>query len=282
MPPVASPLIDGATLASRLGDPSLVLLDASAAKPGEAFDPAAGFRESHLPGAQVFDLERFSDPEAAFPHTVPSAARFAALAGALGIDDHATVVVYEQRRLFSAARAWFLLRLFGHDDVLLLDGGLLRWRALGLPTETGDAHPRPPRGFTPRLRTRLLAGLGDVVRPEPGRVLLDARSAGRFRGTAPEPWPGIASGHIPGSRNLPYEDLLAEDGRMKDRETLRAMFGANGVTPSSSVVTSCGTGVTASVLSLGLAIAGFGDAALYDGSWTEYATVSAADGLAAP
>ena len=272
---MAPPLIDAGTLASRLGATSLVVLDASSAKPGEAYDPAGAFREAHLPGAQVFDLDLFSDPNAAFPHTVPSASRFARLASALGIGDDTTVVVYEARRLFSAARAWYLFRLFGHADVFLLDGGLARWRALGLPTETGDATPRSPGLFTPRLRARLMAGLGDVVRPGASRLVLDARSAGRFGGTAPEPRPAIRSGHIPGSRNLPYDDLIGEDGRMKDRDTLRGLFEAAGVGPASDVVTSCGTGVTASVLSLGLLVAGFGEAALYDGSWTEYATLVA-------
>ena len=281
MSAVLPPLIDGAALASRLGRPSLVILDASAAKPGEAYDPATVFRAAHLPGAQVFDLDLFSDPDATFPHTVPSATRFGRLAGALGIGGDTTVVVYEQRRLFSAARAWYLFRLFGHDDVLLLDGGLAVWRGLGLPMETGDAMPRAAARFTPRLRTGLLAGLGDVVRPGAGDVLLDARSAGRFAGTAPEPRPAIPSGHIPGSRNLPYDELIGEDGRMKDRDTLRALFESRGVGPASDVVTSCGTGVTASVLSLGLVVAGFREAALYDGSWTEYATLTAPNGLVA-
>ncbi len=275
MPP-GSPLIGCDEVASRLDGGSVVVLDASAALPGEDHDPLAAFREHRLPGARFFDLGLFSDPDSPLPHTIPSAGRFARLAGALGIGDDTAVVVYEGRRLFAAARAWFLFRLFGHDDVRVLDGGLPAWRASGRRTESGDPQPVGASVFTPRYRTRLLAGLGDVLRPDPGRVILDARALGRFEGRVPEPRPGVPSGHVPGSRNLPYGALIADDGRMKSPAHLRSLFAASGVGPSTAVVTSCGTGVTAAVLSLGLLHAGFGEAALYDGSWTEYAASGAA------
>lgn len=269
-----SPLIDAGRLMTLLGDPDLVVLDATASLPGETFDPGAAFEEAHVPGARFFDLETFSDPDTTLPHMVPSAGRFARLAGALGVGDASRVVIYESRRLFAAARAWWLFRLFGHDRVHLLDGGLPAWREAGGPLEAGAQAAPVPQHFTPRFRASLLAGLGDVERhvASGDALILDARAAGRFEGTAPEPRPGIRAGHIEGSRNLPYGELIAADGRLRDRAALREAFASRGIDGTRPVITSCGTGVTASVLSLGLAAAGLADAALYDGSWTEWAT----------
>ncbi len=266
-----APLIAAAELAARRADPDLVVLDATAPLPGETGDPADWFRDGHVPGARRFDLDLFSEPGADHPHTVPSATRFASLAGALGIGDDTTVVVTEGRRPFAAARAWFLFRLFGHDRVAVLDGGLPAWRAEGRAVETGDAAAvAAPRRFVPRLRNRLLVGLGDVLDGAGGALLLDARAAGRFDGTAPEPRPGLRSGAIPGSRNLPYGALLEADGRFRSAAALRALFAEIGATPDRRLVASCGTGVTAAMLLLGLAVAGM-EGALFDGSWTEYA-----------
>lgn len=271
----SSPLIDAATLHARLGAPDLVLLDASAALPGEAFDPQAAFEAAHLPGARFFDGEHFADPDTDLPHMVPTPGRFARLAGGLGIGDASDIVVYDGRAPFSAPRAWWLFRLHGHARVRVLDGGLPAWRAAGYPLETGPAAAPAPQRFTPRLRTALLAGLGDVehLAAAGDGLLLDARSAARFDGTAPEPRPGIRSGHIPGSENLPFGRMYEPDGRMKSPAALRAEFAGVGVDGSLPVTVSCGTGVTAAHLALGLAVAGFDDAALYDGSWTEWASV---------
>ena len=204
---------------------------------------------------------------------VPSAGRFARLAGGLGIRRDSTIVLYETRRLFAAPRAAFLFRLHGCEAVHVLDGGLAAWREAGGPTEAGQGPPPPePATFVPRLNARMLAGLGDIERLAAGEAtILDARSAERFAGTAPEPRPGIRSGHIPGSRNLPYGRLLDEQGRFRTQGELRTMFAELGVTPDRPVVTSCGTGVTAAILTLGLAVAGFENVSLFDGSWTEYA-----------
>ncbi len=271
----SSPLIDAATLHAQLGAPGLVLLDASAALPGEAFDPQVGFERAHLPGARFFDGELFADPDTGLPHMVPTPGRFARLAGALGIGDRSDIVVYDARAPFSAPRAWWLFRLHGHERVRVLDGGLPAWLAAGLPVETGSAAAPPAQVFTARLRTTLLVGLGDVERLAASGhgLLLDARAAARFDGTAPEPRPGIRSGHIPGSQNLPFGRLYEADGRMKPPQALRAEFQAAGVDGSLPVTVSCGTGVTAAHLALGLAVAGFDEAALYDGSWTEWASV---------
>ncbi len=271
----SSLLIDAATLHAQLGTPNLVLLDASAALPAEAFDPQAAFEAAHLPGARRFDGEQFADPDTDLPHMVPTSGRFARLAGALGIGDASDIVVYDGRAPFSAPRAWWLFRLHGHDRVRVLDGGLPAWRDAGFPLENGPVSTPAPQRFTPRLRTRLLAGLGDVehLAASGEGLLLDARSAARFDGTGPEPRPGIRSGHIPGSENLPFQRLYGPDGRMKPAEALRAEFAGVGVDGSLPVTVSFGTGVTAAHLALGLLIADFGEAALYDGSWTEWASV---------
>lgn len=269
------PLLDAADLRARLGTPGLVVLDAGAAMPGETFDAGAHFRERRIPGARRFDHELFSDPETPLPHMAPSAGRFARLAGALGICEESTVVLYERGAAFAAPRARWLFRLHGHPRVAVLDGGLAAWIAAGGALESGEPAPPLPRHFTPRLRARLLAGLGDVEAnaTRGGALLLDARAAPRFDGTGAEPRPGIRAGHIPGSRNLPFGRLLAADGRMKPADALRAEFAAVGVDCGVPTIVSCGTGVTAAVLALGLELAGFGEPALYDGSWTEWATV---------
>ncbi len=264
-------LVDPGWLADHLTDPGLVVCDASSALPGEAFDSARAFRDAHVAGARFLDLALFADPDTSLPHMIPSQGRFARLAGVLGIGNDTTLVLYDSRRLFSAPRAWFLFRLFDLAHVHVLDGGLPAWTASGGAIESGDPPPAVPARFVPRLRAGLLAGLGDIERLAAGEaVILDARSSERFDGTGQEPRPGIRSGHIPGSENLPYGALLEQDGRLKTPEELRALFASHGVTGERPVVTSCGTGVTAAILTLGLHTAGI-PSRLFDGSWTEYA-----------
>ncbi len=272
MKEVTGALVDAGWLSRHVGDLDLVVCDASSAMPGETFDPRAAFHAAHIPGARFLDLELFADPEARLPHMVPSAGRFARLAGELGVGNDSTLVLYDSRRLFSSPRAWFLFRLFGCERVHVLDGGLPAWRAAGGETVSGEA-PRPePARFAPHLRAALLAGLGDIERLAAGEaVILDARSPERFDGSIPEPRPGVRSGHIPGSRNLPFGALLDEDGRFRQPDSLRALFASQGVSGARPVVTSCGTGVTAAVLTLGLHVVGVTDSRLFDGSWTEYA-----------
>ncbi len=265
-------LVDAGWLQRHVGDQALVVCDASATLPGEAFDPREAFRSSHIVGARFLDLELFADPDTDLPHMIPSAGRFARLAGELGIGNDSLLVVYESRRLFSAARAWFLFRLFGMRRVHLLDGGLPAWQASGGAVETGKSAPFAATRFVTHFNAGLLAGLGDIERLAAGdAVILDARSAARFDGSAPEPRPGIRSGHIPGSRSLPYGALLDEGGCFRQPGELRSLFAARGVTGDRPVVTSCGTGVTAAILTLGLQVAGIADSRLFDGSWTEYA-----------
>ncbi len=275
-----SPLISTVELARLLDRPpaGLVVLDATTTLPGERFDPDAGFREGHVPGARRFDIDLFSDPDSTLPHMVPSQGRFARLIGTLGVGNDSDVVFYDQTGVASAARGWWLLGLFGHDRVRVLDGGLPLWRAEGRTMHAGPVEPAAVAQFVAMPRLSRLAGLGDVAALSAagaggaGRArLLDARSRGRFEATVPEPRAGLPGGHIPGAVNLPFGDLLVDGSRFRPEGEMRARFAAAGVAPGDRVVTSCGSGLTASVLSLGLAICGGDPGLLYDGSWTEWA-----------
>jgi thiosulfate/3-mercaptopyruvate sulfurtransferase len=234
-------------------------------------DARAEFTQAHIPGAVFFDIDAIADRRTSLPHMLPSAAEFARSVGKLGIGSGDRVIVYDSRGVISAARVWWTFRVFGHDRVAVLDGGFPRWLAEGRPVASGEAAPRPRR-FSARLRRRLVRDLASVrgnlkIRRE---QVLDARSRGRFTGTEPEPRAGLRSGHIPGSLNLPYEQLYQADGTLLGPHALRRQFEAAGLDLGKPIVTSCGSGVTASVLALGLAVLGRADVAVYDGSWTEW------------
>ncbi len=269
---VTTTLVSTGWLAERLGSPGLHVFDASFYLPTETADAAKIFEQGHIHGARFFDLEQVADQETDLPHMVPSAGRFERALAALGVSDGDLAVFYDQKGLFSAARGWWLMRLFGHQ-ACVLDGGLPKWRAENRPLEQGRPYPAQPGRFHATLHAARLRGLGDVTdNLSTGRELvLDARPAGRFHGTAPEPRPGLPGGHIPGARSLPATELLAEDQTMLPPAALRARFARAGADGTRPVVTSCGTGVTAAILALGLAVAGLPEGALYDGSWTEWA-----------
>ncbi len=253
-------------------NPRLVIFDATKYLPNEGRDGAAEFAAAHIPGARFFDIDVIADQETALPHMVPTAGRFERLLGELGVDNDSTVIFYDQKGIASSPRGWWLMGLFGHDNAAVLDGGLPKWRREGRPLEAGLPDPPAPAQFRASLRAERLRGLGDMMAPDAHRVVLDARSAGRFAGTAPEPRPGLPSGHMPGSRSLPSTELLAPDGTLLPPAELRARFASAGVDGSRPVVTSCGTGVTATILTLGLVQAGLPAGAVYDGSWTEWAS----------
>ncbi len=272
MGPLISTVELDLALRMRSGD-GLAVLDATILLPGERFDPRDAFAQAHLPGARYLDLDAFSDPEGDLPHMVPSQGRFARLASALGVSNDTEVILYDQTGVASAARAWWLFGLFGHDRVRVLDGGLPCWRHEGRALEQGELAPAADKRYVPAFRARRLAGLGDVAELSRGAGvrLLDARSRGRFEGSAPEPRAGLPGGHIPGAVSLPFGELLTAEHRFLPPGALRARLAAAGVGDGDPVVTTCGSGLTASVLSLGLVVAGYGHGALYDGSWTEWA-----------
>ena len=266
-------LVSTEWLAGALGAPDLMVFDATKYLPNEPFDGPTKYREAHIPGARFFDIDVVADPDTDLPHMAPTAGRFARLMGELGISNTTRVVFYDQKGLQSSARGWWLMKLFGHEKAAVLDGGLPKWLAEGRPTESGEAKAAAPSSYTPDFRADLVKGIGDVKRiiAHGGALILDARAKGRFDGTAPEPRPGLPSGHMPGAKSVPFNELLNADFTMKDAAALRARFAAAGADGSKPIVTSCGTGVTACILALGLKQAGLGDAAIYDGSWTEWA-----------
>jgi len=266
-------LVSTEWLAGALGAPDLMVFDATKYLPNEPFDGLTKYREAHIPGARFFDIDVVADPDTSLPHMAPTAGRFARLMGELGISNTTRVIFYDQKGLQSSARGWWLMKLFGHEKAAVLDGGLPKWLAEGRATESGDAKSAAPTSYTPDFRADLVKGIGDVKRiiASGSALILDARAKGRFDGSAPEPRPGLPSGHMPGAKSVPFNELLNADFTMKDAATLRTRFAAAGADGTTPIVTSCGTGVTACILALGLKQAGLGDAAIYDGSWTEWA-----------
>ena len=261
------PLISTADLAARLDDPDLRLVDASWHLDGR--DAEADFRQERLPGAVFFDLEASSDPGSPLPHMLPSPARFGARMGDLGLSEEDHIVVYDTVGVRSAPRAWWMFRAMGASRVQVLDGGLPKWRAEGRTLEQGPPRPRSAATFNARLDPDAAVSLDEMRDALGGSQMLDARSAGRFRGEAPEPRAGLRGGHMPGALNLPFDRLLAEDGAMKSPSALEAAFREAGVDTTRPVITTCGSGVTAAILSLGLAVLGR-PSRLYDGSWSEW------------
>ena len=258
-------------LARELGRPDLRVVDGSWHMPQLKRDARAEFVAAHLPDAVFFDIDAIADHATSLPHMLPRPQAFADAVGALGIGDGDRVVVYDSRGVVSAARVWWTFRAFGHDGVAVLDGGLPKWNAEGRPLDTGTPAPAP-RVFRARSRQALVRDL-DAVRANlktQREQVLDARSAGRFHGTEPEPRAGLRPGHIPGSLNLPYDALYRPDGTLLPPDELRRAFTASGLDPAKPVVTSCGSGVTAAVLALALHRLGRDDVAVYDGSWSEW------------
>jgi thiosulfate/3-mercaptopyruvate sulfurtransferase len=266
------PLVSTGWLAEALGTPDLVVFDATKYLPNEPKDGATEFLAGHSPGARFFDIDVVADQDTDLPHMVPTPGRFAKLMAELGVSNNSRVVFYDQKGLASAARGWWLMGLFGHDRAAVLDGGLPKWKAEGRAVEDGPAATPAPGIFRPDFRAARLRGIGDMLRDVASgeTVILDARPAGRFTAAVPEPRAGMRSGHMPGAASLPYVELLKPDQTMRPPAELRARFAAAGADGSRPIVTSCGSGVTAAILTLGLRRAGLPEGALYDGSWTEW------------
>lgn len=270
--PATGGLVTAAWLADRLNDPSVKVLDGTYHLPTAKRDGNAEFLERHIPGALRFDIDDVCDPDDPLPHMVPSPERFAEKVSALGISNADTVVAYDVYGLQSAARTWWMFRLFGHDRVAVLDGGLPAWTAAGGTLASGAAAPTPAR-FTARFRPELLRSRADLLANIASRTeqVADARSAGRFTGTEPEPRAGMRSGHIPGSRSLPFTELLDPATKtVLPAERLRAVFERAGIDPARPTVASCGSGVTACVIALAAHRLGHPGVAVYDGSWSEW------------
>lgn len=256
------------------GKEKIKLLDATYSLPQAGLSPFDAFLSNHIEGAQFFDIDAIADQTASLPHTVPTPEYFAACVSALGISNDDHVVVYDQSGAYMAsARAWWMFRLFGHEQVYVLEGGLDAWRYGGFRTVSGPAPAPPPGMFTARLRPELLATKEQLVRNfgNAAARIVDARPPARFAGRAPEPWDGKRAGHIPGSVNLPHGDVLESATRnMKPAGAIERLFADAGLTPDERMIMTCGSGVTACTLALALYKATGRDSAVYDGSWSEW------------
>ena len=267
-----SNLVSTQWLADHLHAPDVVVLDASWHLPAAKRNPREEFLAVRIPGARFFDIDALSDPASSLPHMLPSPAQFASGVKKLGVGDGKKIICYDSAGLFSAARCWWMFKVFGHDDVAVLDGGLPKWLREGRPTEDGPPAAVQERHFTPRVRSMMVKTLADVAKGLNGGLVqvADARSGTRFRGEEQEPRPGVRPGHMPGASNVHYASLLAADGTMKPQAELREKFASAGISFEKPVITSCGSGVTAAILTLALTELGVRDHALYDGSWTEW------------
>ncbi len=258
-------------LAERLAAPDIRILDASLYLPGDGRNGYDEYRKAHIPGARFFDIDDIADRHSPLPHMLPPVEKFVSRVRKMGIGDGHRVIVYDQQGLFSAARVWWMFRIFGHQDVAVLDGGLPQWLAAGNPVTDDEPDPRE-RHFTGRRNASMVRDVTQIAGAAKLRdeQIVDARSPGRFRGDEPEPRAGLRAGHIPGARNVHYASLLNPDGTMKDVDATRALFEAAGVDLKRPIVTSCGSGVTAAILTLALHRMGHARNALYDGSWVEW------------
>lgn len=273
---VPGPSVSCAWLAAHLDSSDLVVLDGSWYLPGSGREPAAEFVRQRIPGARFLDIDRCSDPDARLPHTVAPPEHFRACAEEAGVSDASAVVVYDGSGVnLSAARVWWNFRYFGHDNVGVLDGGLRRWIAAGHPTESGPPFRtlEAPARFTPVPQPHLIRDVDDVLRAigADGTQVVDMRPPGRFAGTEPEPRAGLRGGHVPGSRNVPYADLVDRaTGLAIDPEAFRRLVTAAGVDPAKELVGTCGSGTSACAFAWLMARDGHGDVAIYDGSWSEW------------
>ncbi len=259
-------------LQGRLDHPELRLLDATWHLPHLKRDARAEYAAGHIPGAVFFDIDAISDHSTQLPHMLPNPAEFAAAVGKLGIGNDTFVVVYDSYGLMSAARVWWMFRAFGYDRVAVLDGGLPKWKREGRTVDARAVNPAP-KTFTSQFRPRVLRRKAEMIEnlKTKSEQVVDARSAGRFKGSEPEVRPGLRGGHIPGSRNVPYNTLLdPQTLAVLPADQLRQRFIAAGVDLGQPIVTSCGSGITACALAFGLHLIGVPRVAVYDGSWTEW------------
>jgi len=267
------PLVSVKWLHDNFRRDDVKIVDASWYLPNQDRDGHAEYLEAHIPGAVYFPIDEIADRSSHLPHMLPGAEEFSEAAGALGINDDDMIIVYDAAGLFSAARVWWTFRYFGAPNAFVLDGGLPAWRKAGYPLESGEVAKRQgrfnaraaPAAVSDHVAVKAALSSGD-------RLIVDARSRERFAGSAPEPRPELPSGRMPGACNLPFGDLIDADGRLVSDEQIRELFEAAGVDLSKPLTTTCGSGVTAAILTLALTVIGHDDLSLYDGSWTEWAS----------
>ncbi len=265
-------LVSTEWLEQGLGSPDIAILDASWHLPAAKRDAKAEFLEARIPGARFFDIDDIADTASPLPHMLPSPEKFASRMQKMGVGDGIRVIAYDSAGLFSAARVWWMFKVFGHDAVAVLDGGLPKWKRENRPLENGQPTPPIERHFSAGYRPELVRDMASVtVATMNGTAqIADARSPGRFRGEEPEARAGVRPGHIPGARNVHYASLFTPDGTLRPAHDIVTVFANAGIDLDKPVITSCGSGVTAAILSLALTRAGARDLALYDGSWAEW------------
>ena len=264
-------LVSTEWLAQHLDAPDVRVVDASWYLPGVPRDPRAEYAERHIPGAVFFDIDEISDTTSPYPHMLPSPEKFSARVRKMGLGDGNRIVIYDGTGVYSAPRVWWMFRVFGHKDVAVLDGGLPKWIAEGRPVTDREPMPRE-RHFTARFdnsAVRTVDDMVEIVRTRSAQIL-DARTPGRVAGREAEPRPGLRAGHIPGSTSLPWQGLVNEDGTLKDAAGLKAAFEGAGVDTSKPIATTCGSGISAAILALGLDVIGARRVGVYDGSWAEW------------
>ncbi|WP_371876842.1 3-mercaptopyruvate sulfurtransferase [Phenylobacterium sp. LH3H17] len=277
------PLVSTEWLAQRLGAPDLRVVDGSWFMPAEARSGREEYRQVHIPGAVFFDIDAIADRTTDLPHMLPTPEAFAHAVGALGLSRDVDIVVYDSLGIRAAARVWWSLRAMGFTRVFVLDGGLKKWLSEARHVETGEVHPRAAQvapAFDPGL-VRCSDDVRGLLDSQDAR-LVDARSAARFAGDAPEPRAGLKSGHMPGAANVPFDQVIGSDGTLRSADELTAIFQAAGVDLAKPIVTTCGSGVTASVLALALARLGRDRTAVYDGSWAEWGALADAPIVTGP
>ena len=265
------PVVSTAWLADRLRTPDVRVVDGSWHMPAEARDGREEYLQVHIPGAVFFDIDAIADRASDLPHMLPTSEAFAKAAGELGLPRDVDIVIYDTHVIRSDARVWWTLRAMGYARVYVLDGGLRKWMAEGRPVEAGEVYPRAVE-VAPAFDPGLVRNAAEVraILDDGSARMVDARSAARFTGEAPEPRAGLRSGHMPGAASLPWEQVVAQDGTLRPADELKAVFKGAGVDLGTPIVTTCGSGVTASVLALALARLGLDRTAVYDGSWTEW------------
>lgn len=278
MPTTTPPIVSTDWLARHLDAPDIRIVDGSWYLPAMARNARQEFLEGHIPGAAFFDIDDISDTESRFPHMLPAPEKFSSRMKQLGIGDGHHVVAYDCAGVFSSARVWWMFQAMGHENVSVLDGGLPKWKAEGHNLETKQ-QTRGQRHYTARFNNFIVRDLGDMQRNLVAKreQVIDARSKARFDGTAPEPRAELSSGHMPGSLSVPFNLLINEDGTLKAEQELKATFEGAGVDLTRPVITTCGSGVTAAILSLALTVLGHKATSLYDGSWSQWAATQGAE-----
>ena len=269
------PIVSAEWVKSHLQAPDVRVLDCTYAttfKPGEAQTGKSFYDSAHIPGARFFDIDDIADTDSPYPHMLPAPEKFASRARKLGLGDGHRIICYDQNGYMASARVWWMFRAMGHEDVAVLDGGFAAWKAAGGALEDLPPVISQDRHFTVRPRRDLVRDAEQVTAAiaKGSPQIVDARSADRFHARVDEPRPAMRRGHMPGSFNVPYGQLLQADGRFRSPDEIRTIFEKAGVDFRKPIVASCGSGVTAAVLALGLAVAGFDDAAVYDASWCEW------------